>query len=315
MLNTTIGTRHAAPGTPVALRRFTKLVAFSTLFLIFAGAMVTSTGSGLAVPDWPLSYGMLMPPMIAGIFYEHGHRMIAQFCGLLTVVFAVWAQLRDGRRWMRRLGWAMVALVVVQGALGGITVLMLLPWYVSTLHAIFAQTYFAAAVLLVLFTGQRWESSDLPKAPDRGAISLFALALAALGAVYCELFLGAAFRHGGMHFLPHIIGAIATTGFVLWAAIRALTGFSDIKSLRGMGIAIQVLLVTQLGLGFLAYLARVEWGRGAAQPLPLMVASTVAHVSVGALLLAHCLMLAVLAHRHAERDTAGAAVTEKIATA
>ena len=63
--------------TPVWLRRFTKLVTGATLFLIFAGAMVTSTGSGLAVPDWPLSYGMVMPPMIGGIFYEHGHRMIA----------------------------------------------------------------------------------------------------------------------------------------------------------------------------------------------------------------------------------------------
>ena len=71
------------------LRRFTKLVAGSTLFLIFAGAMVTSTGSGLAVPDWPLSYGMLMPPMVGGIFYEHGHRMIAATVGFLTLIQAI----------------------------------------------------------------------------------------------------------------------------------------------------------------------------------------------------------------------------------
>ncbi|HEY0591374.1 MAG TPA: COX15/CtaA family protein, partial [Thermoanaerobaculia bacterium] len=76
--------------TPRALRIYTKVVAVSTLFLIFAGAMVTSTGSGLAVPDWPLSYGMLMPPMVGGIFYEHGHRMIATAVGLLTLIQAFW---------------------------------------------------------------------------------------------------------------------------------------------------------------------------------------------------------------------------------
>src|SRR6058998_813084 len=76
--------------TPVWLRRYTKLVTGSTLFLIFAGAMVTSTGSGLAVPDWPLSYGMVMPPMIGGIFYEHGHRIVAGIFGILTLIQAVW---------------------------------------------------------------------------------------------------------------------------------------------------------------------------------------------------------------------------------
>ena len=60
------------------------VVTAATLFLIFAGGMVTSTHSGLAVPDWPLSYGRLMPPMIGGIFYEHGHRMVAGTVGVLT---------------------------------------------------------------------------------------------------------------------------------------------------------------------------------------------------------------------------------------
>src|SRR6478672_1465752 len=85
--------------TPQWLRRFTKFVALSTLFLIFAGAMVTSTGSGLAVPDWPLSYGMLMPPMVGGIFYEHGHRMAAAAVGFLTLVLAFWTWRTEPRRW------------------------------------------------------------------------------------------------------------------------------------------------------------------------------------------------------------------------
>src|SRR4029077_9654181 len=107
--------------TPRWLRRYTKLVAASTLFLIFVGAMVTSTGSGLAVPDWPLSYGMLMPPMVGGIFYEHGHRMAASAVGLLTLALALWTARTETRAGVRRLAWAALAAVILQGVLGGIT--------------------------------------------------------------------------------------------------------------------------------------------------------------------------------------------------
>ena len=118
--------RSSNDSTPDWLRRFAKLVAFSTLFLIFAGAMVTSTGSGLAVPDWPLSYGMVMPPMVGGIFYEHGHRMIAATVGFLTVLQAIWLQLREPKRRVRILGWCSVGAVIAQGLLGGLTVILTL---------------------------------------------------------------------------------------------------------------------------------------------------------------------------------------------
>src|SRR5437667_2183294 len=112
-----------------------------TLFLIFVGGLVTSTGSGLSVPDWPLSYGRLMPPMVGGIFYEHGHRMVASAVGLLTVVLAVWLSRREPRAWVRRLGYAALAAVVAQGVLGGLTVIFLLPTAVSVAHACLAQTF------------------------------------------------------------------------------------------------------------------------------------------------------------------------------
>src|SRR5260221_5921625 len=98
-------TGHRAPGSGLPLRGFTKFVAFSTLLLIFAGAMVTSTGSGLAVPDWPLNYGMLLPPMVGGILYETGHRYIASFVGFLVVIQAIWLQMREPKRFVRMLGW------------------------------------------------------------------------------------------------------------------------------------------------------------------------------------------------------------------
>src|SRR5213082_3137758 len=144
--------RRDSDAIPKWLRRFTKFVAAATLFLIFAGAMVTSTGSGLAVPDWPLSYGMVMPPMIGGIFYEHGHRMIAATVGLLTVIQAIWLQLREPKRFARILGWCSVGAVIAQGVLGGVTVLLLLPHSVSIAHAGLAEIFFCLNASIALTT-------------------------------------------------------------------------------------------------------------------------------------------------------------------
>src|SRR5687767_5859274 len=125
-----------------ALHRYAIVTAVATLLLIVAGGLVTSTESGLSVPDWPLSYGRLMPPMVGGVFYEHGHRMVATAVGLLTVVLAVWLARREPRPWVRRLGWLALAAVVAQGLLGGLTVIYLLPTAISVAHACLAQAFF-----------------------------------------------------------------------------------------------------------------------------------------------------------------------------
>jgi heme a synthase len=179
--------------TPRWLRRFTKFVAASTLFLIFAGAMVTSTGSGLAVPDWPLSYGMLMPPMVGGIFYEHGHRMIAATVGFLTVLQAIWLQLREPKRFLRILGWSSVAAVVAQGVLGGVTVLLLLPKSVSVAHAGLAEIFFCLNVSIAFFASEAFsnlrnvEKGDAPVASTTALVAL----------VYAQILIGALMRHLG----------------------------------------------------------------------------------------------------------------------
>jgi cytochrome c oxidase assembly protein subunit 15 len=282
-----------------AHHKFTIFFAACVFLLIVAGALVTSNDAGLAVPDWPTSFGSFVkiPPMVGGVKYEHGHRMIAQFVGLLTIVFAIWTQRKDPRPWMRKLGWFALSLVVFQGILGGITVLMMLPWYVSSAHALFAQTFFSLVVLFTVFTSRRWIQHQPEPVIDDGNISLRALSVAAIITVYAQLFMGAAFRHNGMHFLPHIIGAGFTTIILLWASIRAIS-FTSIKPIRGAGIAILALLFLQLALGFGAYLTRVEWGKDAVQPMPSMVATTVAHVAIGAVLLAHCFMLTVQSFRN-----------------
>jgi cytochrome c oxidase assembly protein subunit 15 len=289
-----------------AHHRFAIFLAAGVLVLIVAGALVTSNDAGLAVPDWPTSFGSLykIPPMVGGVKYEHGHRMVAQFVGLLTIVFAVWTQRTDARPWMRKLGWAALGLVVLQGVLGGLTVLLLLPWYVSSAHAMLAQTFFSLALLFVIFTGRRWVTSEPRNLVDDANVSLRTLSILAIAAVYAQLFLGAAFRHDGMHFLPHVIGAVVATAVLMWAALRALIAFADVRAIRGAAIAVLALLLIQIGLGFGAYLTRIEWGRNAVQPLPSMVWTTVAHVTVGALLLAHCFALAVHTFRNTSAATA-----------
>ena len=194
--STAIPTRHFSAETPKWLRRFTKLVAFSTLFLIFAGAMVTSTGSGLAVPDWPNTYGKFMfsfplSKMVGGIFYEHGHRMIASTVGFLCIIQAIWLQRREPKRFVRILGWLSLGAVIVQGLLGGLTVLFLLPTAISVAHAGLAEIFFCINVSIAFFTSEWFrhlrtvEKGDAPV----GLTSSFA------GVVYLQILAGALMRH------------------------------------------------------------------------------------------------------------------------
>src|ERR1700694_254824 len=121
------------------LHRFAKLVAGCTVVLVLAGSLVTSTGSGLSVPDWPTTYGwnmLMFPPSkwVGGIFYEHSHRLIATTVGFFSTILAAWLWLFDPRRWMKWLGVAALGGVVAQGVLGGLTVLFFLPASISTAH-------------------------------------------------------------------------------------------------------------------------------------------------------------------------------------
>ena len=124
--------------------------------LIVAGGLVTSNNAGLAVPDWPTSFGHLfkVPKMIGGVKFEHTHRMIAEFVGLLTIIVAIWTWRVDKRRWMRGLTLGAVAGVVFQGILGGLTVLNFLPPAISTAHATVGQTMFCILTMIAIFTSR-----------------------------------------------------------------------------------------------------------------------------------------------------------------
>jgi len=154
---------------------------------------VTSTGSGLAVPDWPLSYGMFFPPMIGGVFYEHGHRMVATGVGFFTLLLAIWLGIKESRRWVRNLGYCALAAVIVQGLLGGITVLFFLPTPISVIHGILAQIFFVLTIIIAYSQSKERCKREFIRMDAQGKflklISFWTLL------IFIQLILGAIMRH------------------------------------------------------------------------------------------------------------------------
>jgi cytochrome c oxidase assembly protein subunit 15 len=287
-----------------AHHRFTVLAAACVFLLIVAGALVTSNDAGLSVPDWPTSFGSLyrIPPLVGGVKFEHGHRMLAEFIGLLTIGVAVWTQKVDQRRWMRVLGWSALGIVIAQGVLGGLTVLFYLPPAISTAHATLAQTFFCIMVSIAFFTSKSWvEAPAAVVLPDTRP-RLTTLSMLTVAAVWLQLIMGAAFRHSGIRLLPHIVGACLVFCMVNWLAITTLKRHRATSQLATPATVLLTLLFVQITLGLASYITRVLWSQAAAVPLASMVISTVAHVACGALLLATSVILAIQIHRHALPD-------------
>jgi len=178
---------------------FCLVLVAATWCLLFVGAMVTSTNSGLAVPDWPTTYGqnMFLYPVSqwkGGILFEHGHRLFASMVGLLALVNALLFGGRHSQQLIRRLSYLALLLVIAQGLLGGLTVRMKLPMLVSSAHGGLAQMFFLCTVALAVLTSPAWL-----KASTFGAFSWLKPgvrpALAFLGLVYVQILIGAIMRH------------------------------------------------------------------------------------------------------------------------
>lgn len=293
-------------------------IACITFCLLIAGALVTSNDAGLSVPDWPTSFGSLykIPHWVGGVRYEHSHRVVAEFVGFLTIILAIWTWRTDERRWMKWLGWAALGTVIAQGVLGGLTVLFYLPPWISTAHATVGQTFFCIACAIALFTGRKWVEEVPQVEQDTHSPSLLTLTMLSILVLYVQLILGGMFRHHGMSWWPHVLNAPIVAIMLTWTSIRALTQYSKIEAVRRPAIAVLGLLITQLCLGFLAFTTRVMWGRNAVQPEAPMIVSTVAHVAVGALLLATTVILAIQVWRHvpvAHEATVPSAETKVVA--
>ena len=268
------------------LHLFALLVAASTALLIFAGGLVTSTGSGLSVPDWPTTYGWFMltfplDKMVGGIFYEHSHRLIASMVGLLIVVLATWLWRTEPRPWVRRLGYVAVAAVVTQGILGGITVLWFLPDPISIAHAGLAQLVFCLTVSIALFTSPGWRRAYTGQRTPlaAGDRPLQAIAMLTTALLYAQILVGATMRHTdaglaipdfplafgqlvppfwnpqiAIHY-AHRVGALVVSAFVLATAGHVLYHHAGRPELRRPSLLLLALLAIQITLGALTVLS------------------------------------------------------------
>jgi cytochrome c oxidase assembly protein subunit 15 len=291
------------------LHRFAKFVAGCTVLLVLAGSLVTSTASGLSVPDWPTTYGWNMftfPPSkwVGGILYEHGHRLIASTVGFLTILLAVWLGVSDPRRWMKRLGAAALAAVIAQGVLGGLTVMFFLPAAISTAHAGLAEIFFCITVAIALFTSPGWIEGYTGNVVDYAGLRRLATATTAL--IYCQILVGATMRHTGaglaipdfplmfghlwpthwdakiaVHFTHRlgallVLSAVTATSATVWRRYRAGGVHRELTRPAALLVA---LVVVQITLGALTVLSRRD------------VSINSIHVVCGALVLTTSLVL------------------------
>ncbi len=281
-----------------ALHRFAIFTACSTFGLLIAGALVTSNEAALSVPDWPLSYGTLLPPMIGGIRYEDGHRKIAALILVLTLILAVWIWKSDHRRWMRSLGVIAFAAVIAQAVLGGFVVLLHLHYGFPVEHASLAQILFAATIAIALFTSAWWQS-DLLRVEDSGSPPVHMFVLLTVGVTFLQVVFGALFRHKNAGIVPHLVGALLVLSMVIWTAAVLRRRFGNVAPIVRVRILLHALVGIQLILGGAAWWSRLVT-KDAPQPMPVMVALTVAHTVVGALTLAGALSVALVTYRLVE---------------
>jgi heme a synthase len=292
-----------------SVHRFAVFVVCWTVLLLIAGALVTSNEAALSVPDWPLSYGTLTPPMVGGIRYEHSHRVIAGVLGILSIVLAVWVWAKDQRRWLRWFSVIAVAGIAAQAVLGGEVVRQLLHYWLPVMHACFAQIVFAAFLSIAVFTS-RWWISDQPQVEDTGSPSIHALAIANAAVIYFQVILGAGFRHREIPVWPHMAGALIVLGMVIWLAAVLRRRFEKSAAISKTRILLHAILGTQLLLGLGAYWQRLTTA-DAPQPMPLMVTLTVLHTVVGAILFGVSILIVLLCYRLVPRRREVPAATQR----
>jgi cytochrome c oxidase assembly protein subunit 15 len=292
-----VSARHPLPFSPWPHRVAVSL-ACATFPLLFIGGLVTSLGAGLAVPDWPTTFGynMFLYPwskMIGGIFYEHSHRLIAACVGLLTIALAVTLWIKEDRRWLRWLGIGALAMVIFQGVLGGLRV-VLLQHTLAIIHACFAQAFFALTVSLALFTSQDWRSENSTAIDDGGRLRRLALITTVL--VYIQIVFGALLRHTGERLDGHLLFAALVALHVVLLLVRITRHHGAELTLVKPAYWIGGLLLVQLSLGTAAYLGKFT------ALLPLrggaLVLTATTHLIVGALMLVTSMTIALRAFRY-----------------
>jgi cytochrome c oxidase assembly protein subunit 15 len=279
----------------------------ATFPLLFIGGLVTSKGAGLAVPDWPTTFGynMFLYPwskMVGNIFYEHSHRLVASSVGLLTVILALTLWFREKRDWLRWLGIAALGLVILQGVIGGLRVI-LLEHTLAIIHAAFAQAFFALTVSLAVFTSTEWGTNFQDVSLSDGS-RLRRLCTVTTVVIYIQSVFGAVLRHTGERLDAHLFFAAMVVLHVLFISVRILRSHSDQPKLTRPAGLLTILLLLQLSFGVASYfgkftsLLRLTVGA--------LVVVTTTHLVIGAVMLATSLVLTLRCYRFSTTSKASA---------
>jgi cytochrome c oxidase assembly protein subunit 15 len=297
----------SSPARSPGFHRFAVVCAGATFILIFVGGLVTSTGSALAVPDWPLAFGKVIPQLEGGVRFEYGHRVAAGLVVILTLILAAWSWQTEPRRWVRKAVLAVLGLIVLQAILGGLTVLLLLPLPIAVAHAGTGQALFCLMVSIAVFTDPHFGNDTLAVAGERRP-ALTPLAVITTVVIYLQILIGALMRHlgaglaipdfplafGGL--IPpfssiyvginfaHRGGALLVVICVIWTVVRAMRFYRRETRIARLALELSALLLLQVTLGAVTI-------RSARAVLP-----TTAHVAVGAAVLATSLVLAIRAY-------------------
>ncbi len=290
---------------------FALVLVAATSLLLIAGGIVTGARAGLAVVDWPNSFGynMFLYPlarMSGDIYYEHAHRLLGTLVGLGTLALAAYLSRIERRGWLKAFAWGAVLLVAVQGFLGGMRVtgrptLAADPAAVSPnvslaiVHGVVGQVFFAMIVSLAIFLSNRWTRAGAP-VRKRAVGTDRALALVLLFLLLVQIVLGAVQRHvsGGLHM--HLGLAVVVLALGVASGARAWGIYPDVPSICRIGRSLLILLVVQMVLGIGALLA-VGLSPESGPPSPVDVTVTTIHQAVGAGLLAHAVILTLWLRR------------------
>ncbi len=279
------------------MRRFGLFLTAWVFILIFAGGLVTSTDSGLSVPDWPLSYGQVFPPMIGGIRYEHTHRVIAGFAGIFTLLFFLGSLKFDSRKWFKVFMGICVLVVALQAVLGGLTVIYLLPTWISVFHATLAQTFFCLILLSTYFMSREWKSEAVCL-ESKNSGSLKRLLIMTIAFIYAQLIIGSLVRHTGeaqTGLSTHFVVAFLVVLHIILSALK-IARDPAFKTLLGHAFFALSLVLGQVFLGIGSWLI-TRTHEVADSTVTFFILLRTAHQTNGALILGVMVLLAVRAFR------------------
>lgn len=231
----------------------------ATFLLILVGGVVTNTGTGMAVPDWPTTFGYNMfaypwSKMVGGVLYEHTHRLLGSLVGALTLTLAVLLWAVEPRRYVCVLGIAALTAVVIQGVLGGLRV-VLAKDLLAIVHGGFAHAFFALVAAIALFTSPRWRVA-VPVVRSTSAYRLRRLAVSTTVGLYAQILLGTLVTHLGARLDAHLFGATLISVAVVLLGFRVMPGRADWPELVRPTEALRTLWILQLLLAIGAYVAR-----------------------------------------------------------